>query len=258
MNNRFESELSAPLAALVRSTDEVPTTAAEQAQSRLLTRLQGTRRPARAPSRTWLALAGTAAFAVLLIVLGPRLTGGGDAFAAVLEHFRHFDTLVMSITQRFNGQVIQTSRTVVNAQGVLRTDVGEQLSIISDPARGRVLMLMHDSKEAVLMPIPKVQGQRGDDMKWLQELREFKGKATPLSTTRVFNGINARGWLLDLPGIRLELWADANGLPVAMRQEGGGGLEIDYRFEFDQPIEAGLLSSDPPKGYRRVESDGDD
>jgi hypothetical protein len=257
MNIRFENELSEPLAALVRNTDDASPAAAEHAQSRLLTRLQGNRHPARAPSRTWLALAGTATIALLLIVLGPRLSGGGDAFAAALEHFRHFDTLAMSITQRFNGQVVQMSRTVVNAQGVLRTDIGKQLSIISDPTRGRVLMLMHDSKEAVLMPIPKVQGARGDDMKWLQQVRAFKGKATPLSTTRVINGINARGWALDLPGNRMELWADANGMPVAMRQQGGGGLEIDYRFEFDQPIEAGLLSSEPPKGYVRVESDGD-
>ena len=40
-------------------------------------------------------------------------------------------------------------------------------------------------------------------------------------------------------------------------QAGDGGLEIDYRFEFDRPISPGLLSSDVPVGYAPVLADED-
>ncbi|MCC7250028.1 MAG: hypothetical protein IT473_15505 [Lysobacter sp.] len=67
----------------------------------------------------------------------------------------------------------------------------------------------------------------------------------------------AHGWLLKLPGGDMTLWADDDGLPLAMRQQGGGGLEIDYRFEFDRPITPGWLSSDPPAGDTPVAPDED-
>jgi len=76
-----------------------------------------------------------------------------------------------------------------------------------------------------------------------------------LPDTRIIDGRTAHGWRLQVSGTTMELWADADGLPLAMRQLGGGGLEIDYRFEFDRPIAPGLLSSDPPVGYAPVAPD---
>lgn len=273
MNRRFDQELSGPLAASVRSADAVPDDAVRDAQARLLARVQAAPRrrehgPARAGARAWwMAAAATLAIAVLVVATAPMLPGNGDAFAAVQARFRHFDTLAMTIVQRFDGQPLQTSRTVVDARGVLRTDVGEELSIIVDPVRGRLLTLLHGSREAMLAPLPKAPARDtrgssapaspGDALSWLDALRTFKGKATPLAETRIIDGHRARGWRLSTQGITMELWADADGLPLAMRQLGGGGLEIDYRFEFDRPIPPGHLRSDPPAGYALVRPDED-
>lgn len=263
MNRRFDHELSEPLAASVRSADTVPDDAVDDAQARLLARVQSEPR-ARAPARSgarawWMAAVATLAIALLVVATAPMLPGNGDAFAAVQARFRHFDTLAMTIVQRFEGQPLQTSRTVVDARGVLRTDVGDELSIIVDPVRGRLLTLLHGPREAMLASIPKaptpnthVSGapaSPGDALPWLDTLRTFKGEAKPLAETRIIDGHRARGWRLSAQGITMELWADADGLPLAMRQLGGGGLEIDYRFEFDQPIPPGYLRSDPPPGY---------
>ncbi len=262
MNRRFDHELSEPLAASIRSTDAVPDDAVDDAQARLLARMQAAPdRPARAGVRTWwMAAAATLALAVLVVATSPLLPGNGDAFAAVQARFRDFDTLAMTIVQRFDGQPLQTSRTVIDARGVLRTDVGDELSIIVDPVRGRLLTLLHGSREAMLAPIPKrddpsAQPAQDDALSWLETLRTFKGEATPLAGTRIIDGRHARGWRLSVQGTTMELWADADGLPLAMRQLGGGGLEIDYRFEFDRPIPRGYLRSDPPAGYTQVRPD---
>ncbi len=262
MNRRFDHELSAPLAASIRSADPVPDHAVDDAQTRLLARMRAAPdRPARTAIRTWwMAAAATLAIAVLVVATSPMLPGNGDAFAAVQARFRNFDTLTMTIVQRVDGQPLQTSRTVVDARGVLRTDVGDELSIIVDPVRGRLLTLLHGSREAMLAPIPKrddaaTQASQDGTLSWLETLRTFKGEVTPLAGTRIIDGHRARGWRLSMQGATMELWADADGLPLAMRQLGGGGLEIDYRFTFDQPIPPGYLRSDPPAGYTQVAHD---
>jgi len=257
MSRHHESELSATLAAHVRSTDAVPDDAIDSAQARLTARLQQQRKPARAPARAWWAVTATAVLAIAAIIAMPMLSGGGDAFAAVQAHFRHFDTLSMTITQHFGGQPLQTSHTVVDARGVVRTDVGDQLSVIVDAPRGRVLTLLHAPRQAMIATIPKNKPAADDALSWLDDVRDFKGQATPLPDTRIIDGRTAHGWTLQAGGTTMELWADAEGLPLAMRQLGDGGLEIDYRFEFDQPIPPGLLSSDVPAGYTPVAPDED-
>ncbi len=257
MSRHHENELSATLAAHVRSTDAVPDDAIDGAQARLTARLQQARRPARAPARAWWAVTATAVLAIAAIIAMPMLSGGGDAFAAVQAHFRHFDTLSMTITQRFGGQPLQTSHSIVDARGVVRTDVGDQLSVIVDAPRGRVLTLLHAPRQAMIATIPKNKPAADDALSWLDDVRDFKGQATPLPDTRIIDGRTAHGWTLQAGGTTMELWADAEGLPLAMRQLGDGGLEIDYRFEFDQPIPPGLLSSDVPAGYTPVVADED-
>lgn len=257
MNRHHENDLSPTLAAHVRSTDAVPETAVDNAQSRLIARMQQARRPARAPARAWWAAIATAVLAIAVIIAGPMLSGGGDAFAAAQAHFRHFDTLSMTITQRYGGEPLQTSHTIVDARGIVRTDVGDQLSVIVDAPRGRLLTLLHAPRQAMIATIPKNKPAADDALSWLDDLRNFKGQATPLPDTRIIDGRTAHGWTLQAGGTTMQLWADADGLPLAMRQLGGGGLEIDYRFEFDRPIAPGVLSSDVPAGYAPVVADED-
>lgn len=254
MNQRFDHELSAALAERVRDADAVPADAVERAQQRLTQRLRSQARPRRVQASRWFAASALAALLVVAVMSVPMLSGGG-AFAAVQDRLRHFAHLDMSIAQRAQGQVIQTSRTLVDAQGRLRTDVGDQLSIIVDPQRGRVLTLLHAPRQAMVTALPKAGAAQPDTLRWLDDLRNFKGKATPLAGTRVIDGHRAHGWSLRLHGVDMELWADASGLPLALRQNGGAGLEIDYRFTLDGPVAPGRLSSDPPAGYALVEPD---
>ena len=184
--------------------------------------------------------------------------GGGDAFAAVLERFRNFNTLSMTVTQRLDGKRLQTSHTQVTANGVLRTDVGAQLSIIVDPVNGRMLTLLHDARKAMQASMPVSPVTPGAGLAWLEELRQFKGKATPLPGTRVIDGHAAHGWSLDAAGSTMQIWADADGLPLSMRMQGDTAMEIDYRFTFNQPIAPEQLSTDPPAGYEIVDGDEDD
>jgi len=110
MNNQFDHELSGPLADLVRSVDEASSTATNAAQERLIRRRQTATRPARSNSRGWLAFAGTTAIVLVVMVTGAMLSGGGVAFAEVQDRFSQFDNMVMTVTQRLKGQMLQSSQ----------------------------------------------------------------------------------------------------------------------------------------------------
>lgn len=258
MKPTTEPALSTRLASHVHAAERVPDAASEVAQQRLLARLGAQARPQRSRlARPWLALATSLLVAVAVVLAVPMLSTGSQAFAAVQQHFRDFRTLAMAITQRHDGAVVQTTRTLVNADGVSRTDVGSQLSIIVDPRQGRVLTLLHDDRQAMLAEIPATLANSDAALRWLDDLRVFKGKATPIAESRQVDGQAARGWRLDVGGSTLELWADEDGLPLLMRQPGGAGLEIDYRFTFNAAIAEGALSSTPPPGYRLVDAAAD-
>jgi hypothetical protein len=247
------------LAPYVDAARAVPEASVLAAQSRLSARLHVTQ--ARPPRRHvvrrggWLA-AAAACIAVLVLATGlPFLPGSSDAFAAAQRHFRDFRTLQMLVTTRQDGAVLQTSRTLVDASGITRTDVGDELSIVVDPARGRMLMLAHDRREA--MPVPlDASPQRPGEPDWIAELRTFRGAATPIDAPRTIAGIAARGFRLQIGGRAVELWTDADGLPLELNT-GAAGLTVDYRFAFDVAVAPGLLSTDVPAGYKLTSPDPD-
>ncbi|MDQ3289131.1 MAG: hypothetical protein M3Q42_12930 [Pseudomonadota bacterium] len=255
MNDRFGQEPSLSLAARVEAAQADPSAAAvEQAQQALLHRLRST--PA-ARGRTvrgpWIAAATTAMLALVAVVAIPLLSNGGHAFAAVQQHFLDFKTLSMRVEQRFGGRTLQTSRMVVDAEGVMRTDVGEQLSVIVDPGRGRVLTLLHGPRRATLMSLERAKRSNEASLEWLEELRRFRGEADLLPGTRVIDGVVARGWSLQVDGNPMVLWADPSGLPLAMQMGPPGGKELAFRFQFDQPLPRNHLSSEVPAGYALAE-----
>lgn len=258
MTSRFRHELHRNLAASVDAADvPPPESSVETAQDRLLARMQGARLHVRPARMHWLA-AGSAALLAIIVVAVPLLMDQGRAFATVQAHFRDFETLSMRVEQRRGGELLQSSHMVVNARGVLRTDVGDQISIIVDPVRERMLMLMHAPRQAMLIPLERqADASPQSGLEWLEEIREFKGQARPLETTRVIDGRPAQGWALEVDGHSLVLWADRSGLPLAMETGVPGGLEINYRFEFDAPVPAGHLSSEVPTGYQLAGANGE-
>ena len=217
------------------------------AQARLLARLGRTPRRARAG---WLAGMATAVAALVLAVGLPMMSGGGDAFAAALHHLGQFDRLAMTVTQRMDGELIQRSRTVIDARGRSRTDVGVSLSIVVDPQAGRMLTLLHDTREAMPMALPAAPQASADPVPWLAKLREFQGKATRLPGSRRIDGRLAQGWRADVGGQVMDLWIDDDGLPLALELAAAGRLRIDYRFEFEPALAPGHLSTQVPAGYR--------
>ena len=256
-HEQHDQALSPALQALVHSVPAAPEAAVEHAQQRLLARVL-----ARAPSRPnrarrWLAVLATSAAAVMVLALLPLFSGRGDAFAAIQQRLRSFNTLVMHVSQRHQGAVIQTSTIRTNAQGVVRTDVGSEISIIVDPQSGRVLTLLHEEHHAMLSKIPiNTPASASDDaLSWFAEIRDFKGRAMPIADSRIIAGRSARGWALPVRGMQMELWADSDGWPLAMRVLGTVDLEIEYRFEFDQVLAPGLMTSDLPAGYEWMEVD---
>ncbi len=249
MNKASEQPLSAALAEHVQATAAVPETAVNAAQRKLAARLQqaGETKPTFGSRR--LAFAAVMALTACALIILPLLPDSGRAFAAVRAHFLDFNTLAMQVEQRFNGETVQTSRMLVGADGSVRTDVGDQLSIIVDNTRRQLLTLLHDSREASLMPLPALPTTPDASLDWLEEIRQFQGKAVRLKNTRRIDGRQAQGWALDLGATQMVLWVDAEGLPIAMEQDASASLEIRYRFQFNVPVSPGQLSSVVPAGY---------
>ena len=146
---------------------------------------------------------------------------------------------------------------VVDQQGTMRTDVGDMLSIVVDPANERVLMLQHGPRAAITFPIRPDDEPADGDIDWLAEVRDFKGEAVRLDTPRIVDGRQAQGWALEVDGMSLVLWVDDQGLPLAMDVGGDAGLSVHYRFDFDVDLPPGYLSSEVPDGYALVERDVD-
>ncbi len=230
--------------------------AVEAAQLRLQHRLAGGDRPARSTlsrRRGWIAFAATASIALALTLM-PLLLGdrGGLAFADVQRHFQQFRILSMRIEQSGLGTMLPVVDVVMSEHGQVRTDIAGSLSVVVDPVAGRVLMLLHDSRNAMRFPIG-VEGivPAREAMQWIEELRHFKGTATAFTETRVIDGVTAKGWSLAIGGARLELWADESGLPLALSIGDGADAVVDlqFRFRFDERVAADAFSTDVPAGY---------
>ena len=87
-----------------------------------------------------------------------------------------------------------------------------------------------------------------DDLPWQ---RVVKADGT------IAGGLHAahRRGMLEAEGVPMVFWVDDAGLPLAMESEGGDGLSLRYRFEFDVALPAGYLSSEVPDGYTLAEPD---
>ena len=253
MNGRFDHELSQSLAQQVEAARAVPEADVATAQAALqarLTRATATRR--RAPAR-WFGAALTAAAALVIVLALPFLPQSEPAFAAVQRHFLQFRTLSMQVEQSFGGRPLQRSHILLAADGRMRVDVGAQLSMVFDPPRGVMLMLLHESRQARSMPVTAA-APAAAQLDFLREIRAFQGEARRLPQTRVIEGREAQGWELVLPATTLTLWADAHGLPLAMEQS-NGGLQLHFRFAFDVAADPGQLDATLPPGYTWATSD---
>ncbi|HEU4779543.1 MAG TPA: hypothetical protein VFS58_06630 [Steroidobacteraceae bacterium] len=211
------------------------------------------RRPVRS-ARGWLAAGATAAIVTVAMLWLPFGSAPALAFAKVQEHFRDFRTLRFDMQQHMNGQLIMKARVSMTYEGNVRTDIGDDISVIVNSAEHRVLTLLHPSRVAVESPLDAPVTQ-DDSLAWLDDVRKFQGEAKLLAGTRQIRGQRVHGWELATGGGNIVLWATDAGLPLEMTMGGNTQMQIGFEFEFDPPFEARLFSTEIPAGYSRGEAE---
>lgn len=211
-------------------------------------------RVARAPAAPrriggWLAATASAAVLAVVLLWSPFTSTPALAFSTVQQHFRDFRTLRFGIEQRMNGQVLMESRVHVTRDGDVRTDIGKDLTVIVNNAQQRVVVLQHQARVAMVMPL-RAAARKEDALRWLDDIRDFQGAAEPLQDVRTIGGQRAHGWRLEAGGNTIVLWANEDGLPLEMTVVGDASpLQLDFHFEFDLDLEPQMFSTAIPAGY---------
>jgi hypothetical protein len=196
----------------------------------------------------WLAAAASALAAVAAFIWLPLAPVPALAFSAVQAHFRDFQTLRFEIDQRVQGRSIMKSRISVLANGSVRAEVGEDVVVVVNTQEKQVLTLTKPARMAVVFPLDKA-GTKEDALAWLDEVRNFQGKAGRLSGTRMIRGERAYGWKLPLQQGSIVLWANDAGLPLEMQLDQGPSIQLSFRFEFEPELPAELFATTVPAGY---------
>jgi outer membrane lipoprotein-sorting protein len=210
-------------------------------------------RPARA-TRGWLAAAASALVAAVAVIWLPLGTAPALAFAQVQQHFRDFRTLRFDLDQRMNGKPLMNARVSVRNDGSVRTEVGNDVVVVVNSTEMRVLTLVKSARMAVVSPLVEAT-KKEDALKWLDDIRDFKGVAQALPGSRFIGGQRAYGWSLDIGGGNIELWANEAGLPLEMTLNQGVDIKMDFDFEFDVTFPEDHFSTKVPDGYRLGEED---
>jgi outer membrane lipoprotein-sorting protein len=196
----------------------------------------------------WVAAAASAAAVVLVLVLLPLTPTPALAFSAVQQQLRDFRTLRFVIDQRVNGQETMKTRVAMTHDGNVRTEVGEDIAVIVNSSEKRVMTLVKPARIAMVKPLDQPVGQ-DDQLAWLDDIRDFQGVATRLPRSRTIEGRNAYGWQLTIGGMRIELWATEDGVPLEMKLDQGAPVQLLFHFEMNVPLPADLFSTRVPEGY---------
>ncbi|WP_158880068.1 hypothetical protein [Rhodanobacter sp. L36] len=251
MSNEFSTTLTAHVAALETA---LPESAIDAAQRRLEERLATARRPSiRRPLIGWAAVAATACLVITLAILP---VSGGMAFATVQKHLSDFNTLTLVIDQQSQGIALPDIHVRMNREGDVRTDIGTASSTVINMRDHQMLTLLHDSHQAMQMSLPASAVHKpGDNLRWLDTIRQFQGKAEKLPNAKVIDGQKTTGWSFATEGVHIVLWADADGLPRAVEINDGQLLSQHMHVAVDAPIDPTVFSTTTPAGYHLMGSD---
>ncbi|WP_017462988.1 hypothetical protein [Dyella ginsengisoli] len=255
MEPTLSPALASHLQALVRDPSPV---ALDAAQAKLERRLAGAR-PRRVRPARWIGAFATAATACLVLALVLMPTSRGVAFELALKHLRDFRTLSMTIEQQSQGIAMPPIHVRMDRAGDARTDIGEATSVVVNAAEHRVLTLLHGPRMAMVVALPAdAKPQPDAALKWLEAIGQFQGKAVELPGQRIIDGRITHGWQLDVHGMRIDLWADDDGVPRAV-EVGGHGMAMSQRIHVtvDPPLDAAIFSTAIPAGYHEARPDRD-
>ena len=78
------------------------------------------------------------------------------------------------------------------------------------------------------------------------------------TAAREIDGRPTTGWALDVQGMHIVIWADADALPRAVEIGGNGSqLRQTMHVSMDTPIDPATFSTALPPGYRLMAPDAD-
>jgi hypothetical protein len=235
---------------VTREVDEVAVSEAQRELEALIASRARHVRPA-PRARGWLAVAASAAVLAIAMIWLPLAPTPALAFSAVQQNLRDFRTLRFVMDQRVNGRATMQTRVAMSRDGNVRTEVGEDITVIVNSAEQRVLTLMKSRRIAMLSPLQEPV-EKDDQLSWLEDVRNFQGVATQLPGSRIIDGRKAYGWQLSTNGMELVLWATEDGMPLEMSMDQGTPLQLMFHFEINLPLPADLFSTRVPQGYSEV------
>jgi hypothetical protein len=126
---------------------------------------------------------------------------------------------------------------------------------IQDLRQGKILMLMPAKKQAMLAEIANSPMQQINLLKEFQDAEPRSGK--PIGQ-REIGGRQAKGFNVTEPGMRLQMWVDAETkLPVLAEMDAQAGMmpasHVTFTdFAWNVPVDESLLSLTPPAGYQML------
>lgn len=193
--------------------------------------------------------AGAVATLALLISVVPLLLPerlAGPSLALAQQWFERYRTLQVEMVTRQNGTELSRVAVWSEAGGATRVEVPPMVQVI-DPVND-VMHFLLPGDQVMSRPIGVDVDALAlsDELAWLEELRDFQGLADLMPATRPLDGVDARGWALELGGGRHVLWVDpADHRPLLLEAELPGGLTMETRFTFDEPLPEGVFEPAP-------------
>ena len=135
---------------------------------------------------------------------------------------------------------------------------------IADLETGRIVLIDHASKIAILMHVDKKDVAPADDptaqsLDWIEKLRNISRTAGQSVGEDDINGVHARQFVVTEDGQQITIWADAKtGAPLRVESNltlGGRQLKLTLdRLTLDQALDNALFSIAIPAGYTQQEA----
>ena len=202
----------------------------------------------------WLIPAAAAAAIVLGVSFRPgqdrRGAGPGVAWAEVANSFQRARTVQFTFSRlTADARVLESGRISFKEPDLIRTEAYGKIYIGSVRGGGKVLVLMPETRQAVLQTIP---GESGQQENMYEEILRLMGEGAEPIGTETLDGKQLMTFKNSCRNAKL--WADPQTrLPVRIEMPRGAakpGMDVITDFVFDTPLDDSLFSTAVPEGYR--------
>ncbi len=215
----------------------------------------------------WLIPAAVAAAIILGVSLWPgkggRGLGNGVAWADVVNSFQQAGTVQLTVLKlSADGKILERGTMFFKEPDFFRTEAYGKVYIGNMRAGGKVLVLIPETKQAILQSIP---GDQGNQENMYEEILKFMSEGAEPIGLEMLDGKqaavfrnqsrgNAKVWAdpqTHLP-IRIEMGydttpqGDPDRRPVAAKR----GMDVITDFVFNAALDDSLFDLTPPAGYR--------